>query len=269
MTRRPPLSFLGPLAAAAVAAATPHLVTLPTPAPLVIAKQDCSEQWQRSDSQDIWDGNATAALTGTVWFERRFCRAGKLALNLHGEAAGGAPAVLSIIADGSTLPDTPVEGQKALSLDVKKGQLLQIGFFNPYLRRESRTTILMGFELSGNSCKSLQVDYPSEAGGQWFPDQNSASLVFDVPMTVTPCASGLLKFVTTGQKARGEYARLELTQNGGKTVQEIQVGRELRKHTVELTGGPLHIKIKNPYLNVSEIRRLTLQAAQFTPAPSK
>ncbi|MEF2278935.1 hypothetical protein V3W47_11560 [Deinococcus sp. YIM 134068] len=204
---------------------------------------------------------------GVAWLEVNLCSPGTLVLTADGEVAGGEPPVLHVALNSRTLLSESFRERRTLRLRIPEAGLLTLSYFNDYYRSEARVATLENFRVQGAGCQGLRaVNVPPETGGAWWPDLNLASLVSNVPMSLTPCGPGELTLRVLGRAGGGAFPKLTFTQEG-RTLLEVETGKRRRAVRVAVTGVPVHITLTNPFFRQLADRNLNVRRLEFRPDP--
>lgn len=202
---------------------------------------------------------------GVAWLETNLCSPGTLVLTADGEVAGGGAPVLQVALNSRTLLSEDFRERRTLRLRLPEAGRLTLSYLNDYYRSEARVATLENFRVQGAACRGVRaVDVPPATGGAWRPDLNLATLVSEVPMTLTPCGPGELTLRTVGRAGGGAFPRLTFTQEG-RTLLEVETGPSRRSVRLAVTGAPVRITLTNPYFRQLADRNLNVRRLEFLP----
>jgi len=198
------------------------------------------------------------------WLETEVCTSGTLTLRAEGELAGDELPRLDVALDSVVLAREGFSGARTIRIRVPGPGRLTLGYFNDYYLSEARRASLEGLRFVGASCQAFEVDLPRATGGYWSPHNKTASLVFGVPMVLTPCAPGELTFRATGQDARGQFPILEF-RSQAKLLLTLQTRGTPQKVSLKVGASSISIRLTNPYTRELADRNLVVEHLSFEP----
>ena len=248
---------------------TPAAASLVSPQPEKAAL-DCRQPpvylvGYKREENGVTPRGAGFRFDGISWLSTDVCSPGILTIRADGEEAGGAAPTLVVTLNSESLANLDIPaGEKTYSVRIPEAGRLTLGYFNDYYLADVRVATLEKFKFSGSGCKAVQVDVPAATGGTWRPDYNSASLVSDVPMSLTPCAAGELEVQVVGREGNGAFPVLSF-QQGDKVLQTLTTTQKRQRVKLTLSASPLTITLTNPYGRTVADRNLNLRSLEFTP----
>lgn len=195
------------------------------------------------------------------------CQSGNLTITAKGQLGGDELPKLIIQSGDQILSSPTFSDRKTVNVHLSQPGRLTLGYFNDYYRAELRLLTLSGFKLESTSCQTITFDVPAMTGGGYQAYSNTATLIYQFPMTLVPCAAGKLTFTATGQSAGGHYPAFELSQNQ-QVIQTFTSSSARQKVQVELDASPLSIKVTNPYAKQVADRNLLVYSVKFVPTNS-
>ena len=201
---------------------------------------------------------------GVSWLEIDLCSSGILQLTAAGEIANGQAPILQIALNSEVLSVQKFTQRRTVNLHIPVKGRLTLGYFNDYYLADVRVATLENLSLSGSSCKTINVLVPKETGGQWIPENQTATLVSNTPITVIPCAAGTLSLQVVGRAGLGEFPVLNFKQNKIDRL-EVRTSKNFQRIQLEINGSPLTVTLMNPYGKTLADRNLNLYSVSFTP----
>ena len=205
---------------------------------------------------------------GVSWLEADLCTPGTLVMTAEGESADGQDPILQIALNSEVLSTQTFGPRRSVNVQVPNRGKLTLGYFNDYYRSDARIATLEAIQYSDLSCGNLKINVPKETGGQWIPEAKTASLVFSVPMTITPCSDGQLSLKVVGRAGAGEFPLIEFRQNK-KILAKITTGINRQAVLLNVLAMPITITLVNPYFKQIADRNLNLLRVQFIPEAAR
>ena len=201
---------------------------------------------------------------GVSWLETDLCSSGTLQITAAGEIANNQAPILQIALNSKVLSVQKFAQRRTLNLHIPDKGRLTLGYFNDYYLADVRVATLANLSLSGSACKTINVLVPKETGGQWTPENRTATLVSNTPMTVTPCAAGTLSLQVVGRSGLGEFPVLNFKQNGIDRF-KVRTDNNYQRIQLEIDASPMTVTLVNPYGKTLADRNLDLYSISFTP----
>lgn len=260
----PPLAASALLLALAVRPAQTRALELSQP-PLVCTQPPTYRVGYQREENGLQLRGEGFSFQGLSWLEADICAPGTLVLSAEGEVAGGAAPVLDIALNSRPLAREAFDPPRRVELRVPQAGRLTLSYFNDYYRADVRVAEVQHIDLKNTDCGGIsRVDVPKATGGIWVPERRYAYLVFDVPMTVTPCAPGTLRMKVSGRPGGGVFPLLEFRQQG-HVLLKVRTGETPRWVRLEVGAAPVSITLPNPYGRLVGDRNLNVRQLQFIP----
>lgn len=199
------------------------------------------------------------------WLTADTCQAGTLRVVGDGQIVGGAALQLQVALNSEVIWTGAFAAAREVAIPVPTAGHLTLGYFNDFYSSDYRSAALEGVKLTAASCDTFEVEVPSDAGGSWNAQTRSVGWLFAPPITLKPCAAGTLHFRVSGRPGGGKAATLEFSQEG-RMLQQVQLSETAQALSLEISSGPLDIRILNPYFKEHGDRNLTLREIAFSPA---
>ena len=240
-----------------------------TPLSLNNIKLDCSEPpgfivGYKQDEASLIPLGQGFRFQGVSWLTADVCSSGTLQLTAEGEIADHQAPIIQIALNSEILTAQAIDQRQNVNVRVPRKGRLTLGYFNDYYLADVRVATLRNPMLSGPLCKTLSGLVPKETGGGWIPENQTATLVSDVPMTITPCAAGELSLQVVGRSGLEEYPILVFKQ-GGVDRLRVETGKNFQRIQLKIAASPLTIILSNPYGKTLADRNLNLYSVKFVP----
>ena len=210
-------------------------------------------------------GAQSHTFMGNSWLTADTCQAGTLRVVGDGQVAGGAAPQLQVALNSEVIWTGAFAQEREVSIPVPAAGHLTLGYFNDFYSSDYRSAALEGVKLTAADCDTFEVEVPSDAGGSWNAQTRSVGWLFAPPITLKPCAAGTLQFRASGRPGGGKAATLEFSQEG-RMLKQVQLSETAQALSLEISSGPLDIRILNPYFKEHGDRNLTLREIAFSPA---
>lgn len=202
---------------------------------------------------------------GNSWLETIVCQAGTLKIQAEGEPADGQNPILTVNLNAETITRVAFPAQEqSINVRIPKSGRLILAYLNDFYLADVRTVSLEQFKLTAAGCHNFSVNVPEATGGQWSSEYKAASLVSDVPMTLTPCAAGELRLVVTGRAGLNVFPQLDFKQ-GGQTLLQLNTTAMPQRIRLRVSAAPLRINLSNPYGRTVADRNLSVKSLIFIP----
>lgn len=202
--------------------------------------------------------------SGLGWIQADVCRRSLLVIKAEGQTADGQAPILRVLLDSQLLAEENISQQKIIRVNIPKPGRVTVAYVNDYYASEARIAFLEQFNFLGEQCRQLAIEVPQSTGGQWSPQANAASLIFNVPMSLTPCSAGELTFRAFGRSINNFYPLLKIEQKG-LISKEIHLSEEPQTVRLNTSSSKITIKLMNPYFKEIGDRNLSIKTLYFLP----
>lgn len=201
---------------------------------------------------------------GEGWVRADACTPGTLTLRAQGIRGGDDLPRLRIGLNSEVVFDQPFDAARTVRVRIPQAGRITVGYFNDYYRAEARVAQLTRWQFAGRACTSFKIDVPPETGGGWQPELNAASLVWNVPMTLTPCSAGQLSLRLSGRAGDGIFPLIVVKQQGAE-IGRVRTSAAAQNVSFTVSAAPVSLNLANPYFKELADRNVMVPELTFTP----
>lgn len=211
--------------------------------------------------------NGGFTFQGVAWLQADICTPGTLTIVADGRVGGGEAPELNVAVDSNTLSAEQFSERRTIQIRVPQAGQLSLAYLNDFYRSDARVGTLENIRFSGRHCRTFTATVPPKTGGGWYPIGNVATLVSDVPMTLTPCSAGTFRIRVVGRAGNQVFPTLVFSQNG---VLLRRVQTQTNRQDIALTVGvePVTVTLINPFFRELDDRNLYIRRLSFSPDPA-
>ncbi|WP_264776016.1 hypothetical protein [Deinococcus aetherius] len=192
--------------------------------------------------------------------EADLCSPGTLNITAVGQIAAAEAPALTVSLNSQIVSVEAFSSERTASIHLPTGRL-RLTYFNDYYSAVVRRAFLNRIKFSTPYCKTFDIRGPSDA---WYPTERTIVLNSPTPIILLPCSAGRLFFNLTGQKVVGEFAKINIIQEGNSIFNSF-TGESVKSVSIDVSGAALIVQMSNPFGEVLADRNLTVKHWNFKP----